>query len=240
VNEEQGMSKNFFSSELGGLLLPLSVLIVAAAAFSAYVIWDTSRDAKREEDHKRVLSGIKSEIKQTKDELRQAQADLANAKDELTTALAEKKKLQAVAAELSKFKGRIPKEPPRIVTKRKFAETDFDETLKRASFKTPEIEAQLMTEKPVILLEEDVEAPPAPVPVERATGLNAGGKYERDAREMAASQALGKAIAYEYNHPNAKKEDIAAKYREVIGKYPDTTASKEAAKILKEIQNRSK
>ncbi len=49
------------------------------------------------------------------------------------------------------------KEVAEIVTKNEFAEQEFDETLKRAMFKTPRIEAEKMVEKPIILLEEEVE-----------------------------------------------------------------------------------
>ncbi len=49
------------------------------------------------------------------------------------------------------------KEPPAIVTTREFAEQEYDPTLKRAMFKTPRIEAEVMVEKPIILLEEEVE-----------------------------------------------------------------------------------
>jgi len=49
------------------------------------------------------------------------------------------------------------KEPPAIVTQREFADQEYDETLKRAMFKTPRIECEKMVEKPIIILEEEVE-----------------------------------------------------------------------------------
>ena len=49
------------------------------------------------------------------------------------------------------------KEASEIVTQREFQEQEYDETLKRAIFKTPRIDAEVMVEKPIILLEEEVE-----------------------------------------------------------------------------------
>ncbi len=46
---------------------------------------------------------------------------------------------------------------PAISVTREFAEQEYDPTLKRAMFKTPRIEAEVMVEKPVVLLEEEVE-----------------------------------------------------------------------------------
>jgi hypothetical protein len=48
-------------------------------------------------------------------------------------------------------------EPPAIITRREFQEQEYDETLKRAMFKTPRIECEKMVEKPIIILEEEVE-----------------------------------------------------------------------------------
>lgn len=233
------MSKDHSSNKFGVLLLPCALLI-GAAALCLCVLWSAGRDAERAEEQDRALAGIRHQLTETEDRLQKTQDELAQTKKDLSSTREEMEKLASGTGYPPELNNRVTGEPLGIITKRKFTETDFDETLKRASFKTPEIEARLMTEKPVILLEDEAETPPAPAPVEKATGLNAGGKYERDALEMAASEALGKAIAYEYNNPNAKKEDIALRYREVISKYPDTTASKEAAKILKEILKRDK
>ncbi len=69
------------------------------------------------------------------------------------------------------FRGNTGREFPVIVTQREFAEQEYDETLKRAMFKTPRIECERMhgpygmqwgkgslsMESPAILLEEEVE-----------------------------------------------------------------------------------
>jgi hypothetical protein len=81
-------------------------------------------------------------------------------------------------------------------------------------------------------------APAEPETVERAVGLNRGGKYEQDARELAASNALGQARYFDAANPYEDKEIVAAKYREVVDKYPDTAAAKEAAKMFEEVMQR--
>lgn len=234
------MNEETSENRTGALLFTAMVLVAAAIAVSAYVIWDTGRDAKCEEAHSQALARVRRELKDTQADLLAAQADLDRTSGDLARTRAEKNKLEAVAAELAELKRRSVKTPPVIVTDRKFSEMEYDETLKRAMFKNPRIEAEKMVEKPVIILEEVVEEPPVPVPAERAAGLGAGGKYERDAREHEATTALADAIAFEYNNPNATKEEIAAKYREVAGKFSDTVAAREATKILKEILKRDR
>ncbi len=49
------------------------------------------------------------------------------------------------------------REVPAIVTTREYAEQDYDDTKKRAMISTPRIECEEMVEKPIILLEEEVE-----------------------------------------------------------------------------------
>jgi Ca-activated chloride channel family protein len=49
------------------------------------------------------------------------------------------------------------RENPVVVTQREFQDQEYDETLKRAMFKTPRIEGEKMGEKPILILEEEVE-----------------------------------------------------------------------------------
>ncbi len=52
---------------------------------------------------------------------------------------------------------RVAHEPPCIVIQRSSGEQEYDETLKRAMFKTPRIESEKMVERPIVILEEEVE-----------------------------------------------------------------------------------
>lgn len=74
--------------------------------------------------------------------------------------------------------------------------------------------------------------------IERAIGVNEGGKYEVDAREMAASDALGRATAYDKANPYDDKEVIAAKYQEVASKYSGTISGGKAAQKAAEVMDR--
>ncbi len=61
-----------------------------------------------------------------------------------------------------------------------------------------------------------------------------------EAQEMAASQALGRARYFDQANPYEDKEIVAAKYKEVVDKYPGTAAAKEAAEILKKVMKRKR
>lgn len=61
-----------------------------------------------------------------------------------------------------------------------------------------------------------------------------------EAQEMAASQALGKARYFDLANPYEDKEIIAAKYKEVVDKYPGTVAAKEAADMIKKVMQRKR
>ena len=74
--------------------------------------------------------------------------------------------------------------------------------------------------------------------VEKAMGLEEGGKYDRDRREMDASRLLGQARNFEGANPYEEKEVIASKYREVFEKYPGTEAAKDAKEAYEEVMKR--
>jgi hypothetical protein len=231
------MSNRNSGSAAGGLLVAVAVIAAAAVAVGIYAAWDTGRDIEREKAHARALAGMRSELKKTRDELH-------SAKEEVAKIGKENSKLEA-AARVPRLEKPAAIEPPRIITKREFSETEYDETLKRAMFENPRIEAEKMEERPVILTEEETELKadkpvPPPQPIERATGLNAGGKYELDAREMAASGALARAEAYHRANPNADKAAVAQKYKEVASKFPGTIAGQAAARKAKELLKRDK
>jgi len=69
-----------------------------------------------------------------------------------------------------------------------------------------------------------------PQPIEKAVSLDAGGRYEVDEREMAASAAVGLAMAYEQANPDEEKAMVARKYEQIALKYPETVAGRAAAK----------
>jgi hypothetical protein len=229
-------------------------LVAAAIAVSAYIIWSTTGDAKREPVETAVGLGPESIYEADAREMAASEAlgkatafedNNPNAKKEDVATRYKEVVSNFPGTAAARKAAKILKAPPRIVTNREFAETEYEETLKRATFMNPRIEAERMAEKPVVLVEEEkteekeVEKPVrSPQPAKQAVGLGAGGKYERDAREHAATAALADAIAFEYNNPNAKKEETAAKYKEVADNFPDTVAAREAAKILKEILKR--
>jgi len=65
------------------------------------------------------------------------------------------------------------------------------------------------------------------------------GKYEVDRREMDASKMLGNARQFDKANPYEDKAIVAAKYQEVVSRYPGTTAASNAAeKILKVMERR--
>ena len=74
--------------------------------------------------------------------------------------------------------------------------------------------------------------------IEKAIGLEKGGKYEVDAREMAASGALRKAEAYDKANPYEDKEIVAARYQDVATRYAGTTAAGKAAEKAAEVMGR--
>ncbi len=74
--------------------------------------------------------------------------------------------------------------------------------------------------------------------IERAIGVEAGGKYETDAREMAASDALGRATAYDKANPYDDKEVVASKYQDVANQYSGTIAGGKAAQKAAEVMDR--
>ncbi len=229
------MNRRISGSAANILLLAIAVIAAAAVAVGIYALWDTNRDIEREKAHARTLAGIRSELKKTQDELHSAKEELAKTREE-------NRKLEA-AARLPRLEKPAAIEPPRIITKRKFTETEFDEALKRAKFLTPELEAEMMKEKPVILLEEEkeIEKPvPPPQPIEKAVGLNKGGKYEVDVHEMEASEAMGRVAIYEKKNPGADKAALAQKYKEIALKYPGTIAGGAAARKAKELLKRDK
>jgi len=61
-----------------------------------------------------------------------------------------------------------------------------------------------------------------------------------DEQELAASKLLADAKAFDQTNPYDPKEKIAEKYKEVIEKYPDTKAAKEAKEKYEEIMQRRK
>jgi hypothetical protein len=74
--------------------------------------------------------------------------------------------------------------------------------------------------------------------IERATGLNKGGKYEVDAREHEASAALGRATAYDKANPYEDKEIVAAKYQDVATRFAGTISAGKAAQKAAEVMGR--
>jgi hypothetical protein len=65
-------------------------------------------------------------------------------------------------------------------------------------------------------------------------------KYEADARENAASRALGEARQFDKANPYEDKEIVAQKYLEVSSKYSGTEAAREAQQMYGEVMQRRK
>jgi len=74
----------------------------------------------------------------------------------------------------------------------------------------------------------------------RAIGLQKGGKYEVDAREMAASQALGRARNYDKSNQYEDKEIVAQRYQDVASQYAGTQAAREAQVMYDKVMQRRK
>jgi serine/threonine protein kinase len=64
------------------------------------------------------------------------------------------------------------------------------------------------------------------------------GKLEVEKRHLEASGALRKAQAFDRANPYDDKEIVAARYQEVIDKYPGTEAAQEAARLKAEVLQR--
>ncbi len=64
------------------------------------------------------------------------------------------------------------------------------------------------------------------------------GKLEVEKKHLAASKALGQAKAFDRANPYDDKEVIAAKYDEVIARFPGTEAAQEAARLRAEVMER--
>ena len=64
------------------------------------------------------------------------------------------------------------------------------------------------------------------------------GKYEVEKRHLAASKALGQARHFDRANPYEDKEVVAARYDEVIMKYPGTEAAQEAARLRAQVMER--
>jgi serine/threonine-protein kinase len=64
------------------------------------------------------------------------------------------------------------------------------------------------------------------------------GKLEVEKRHLAASKALGQARQFDRANPYEDKEVVAARYDEVIMKYPGTEAAQEAARLRAEVMER--
>jgi hypothetical protein len=297
----------------------LAVAVVAAIVIGSYIGWDISEDKTLARRNSQAVQDIKQELLKARVEsqtarlkMKQAEQDLQNTQTELKQV---QQKLKDALAQIPPRRHVWRKEPPAIVTQREFEEMEYDETLKRAMFKTPRAEAERMVEKPIILLDGDVEIPenirrlkeakpqkckkcqgtgwikcphcgedvpcyrcagkgtkqssagaalkmptfkmpvlkipPPPrveepaeaVPervIERVIVPPTAGKFERDAREMAASQALGRARNFDKSNMYEDKEKVAAKYKEVVEKYPGTEAAEEAAEQYKKVMQRRK
>ena len=236
------MSKKAIRTRAGSLLLPVIVLAAAAIALIAHIIWDSHRDAEREEEHGRTLSAIRREMKESRNSLRKARTELEKAGDKPTACWQEKQKLQAVAAGPLQSRGCAAKDPLEMVVDHRLTETEQDEALMHAMFGSQRIEKHLSAERHVATREEAKTAP-AGAPAERTAGPGVKGTSEHDARERAAAAALYDAIAFEYDNPNnlnANKEKTAARYREIADNFPDTTAARRAAKYANGILKREK
>lgn len=66
------------------------------------------------------------------------------------------------------------------------------------------------------------------------------GKYEVEKRHLEASRALGKARYFDRANPYEDKEIVAAKYQEIVSKYPGTEAAQEAAEMIQKVMQRRK
>jgi hypothetical protein len=74
--------------------------------------------------------------------------------------------------------------------------------------------------------------------IEKAIGVEKGGYYEKDAREMTASDALGRAEAYDKANPYEDKDVVAQKYQEVASQYAGTVAAGKASQKAAEVLDR--
>jgi serine/threonine protein kinase len=64
------------------------------------------------------------------------------------------------------------------------------------------------------------------------------GKYEVEKKHLAASKALGQARAFDRANPYDDKEVVAAKYQEVVDRFPGTEAAGEAARLRDQAMGR--
>ncbi len=74
--------------------------------------------------------------------------------------------------------------------------------------------------------------------VEKAMRLEKGGYYEKDEIAHGASEALGRARYFDQANPYEDKEIVAAKYQEVVSKYPGTASAREAAEYYDKVMDR--
>ena len=72
----------------------------------------------------------------------------------------------------------------------------------------------------------------------KAIGLQKGGKYERIERSEAASKALGQARYFDQANPYEDKEIVAAKYQDVVSRFPGSVSAQEAQKKYDEVMQR--
>jgi hypothetical protein len=79
-----------------------------------------------------------------------------------------------------------------------------------------------------------------PKTIKKAMRLQKGGYYEVDAREMAASDALGRARNFDKSNQYEDKEIVAGKYQDVASQYDGTHAAKEAAQMYEKVMQRRK
>jgi hypothetical protein len=76
--------------------------------------------------------------------------------------------------------------------------------------------------------------------IEKAMRVQKGGYYERDARQMAASQALGRARNFDKSNQYEDKEIVAQHYQDVVSQYPGTEAANEAQIMYEKVMQRRK
>lgn len=157
-----------------------------------------------------------------------------------------KQEIDTRVAEFSTVSGLVLEEPGEAVEEHEFSQVEYDGALAPAMLSNSAAKRKLASEEPAMPTRdretdrEKVREQPGTSP-QPAAGPAAAGPVSRSqahAREESARTALTEAIAYEYNNFSASKEDLAARYAEVVSRFPGTAAAMQAAGMVEAIQKR--
>jgi hypothetical protein len=158
----------------------------------------------------------------------------------------EKQEIDTRVADLSAVNGLVLDEQEETVNESEFGLMKYEGALEPAMLNNSGTREELTGKRPAMPMEEREanreKGREQPVPLQKpVAGPGGAGPLsgsEAYARESAARTALTEAIFYEYKNFNANKDDLAAKYKEVVSKFPGTSAAKRAAGMMEAIQKR--